>query len=64
MSRRPTTNRPHHPRPKAGAISVTLALATLEAIERAALGQGLSVASYISELADVHAAELRQRERT
>lgn len=61
--KRETTNRPHHPRPKAGAISVTLAKATHEAIERAALRQGLSVAAYLVELADVQAAELRRRER-
>jgi hypothetical protein len=63
MSRRPTSNRPHHPRPKASAISVTLAKATHDAIERAATRQGLSVAAYLSEVADVKAAELRRRER-
>lgn len=63
MSRRPTSNRPHHPRPKAPPVSVTIAESSMVEIDRAATRRGLSVAAYISELADVHAAELRRRER-
>ncbi len=61
--KRPATNRPGHPRAKAEPISVVIAQASLVEIERAALRQGISVAAYLAELADVHAAELRRRER-
>jgi len=63
MSRRPATNRPHHPRIKAPPVSVTVAVATMVELERAALRKCLSVAAYLSELADVHAAELRRKGR-
>ena len=61
--KRAATNRPGHPRPKAGAISVVIPRSAMFEIDRAATRQGLSVAAYLAELADVHAAELRRRER-